>query len=117
MGYLLKDRVDDIDTLRTALDRLIHRESVVDPEIVTRLLTRHNRQHQLNGLSDRERDVLQLMAEGRSNTGISETLFLSVKTIEAHAATIFTKLGLHAAAHDNRRVLAVLTWLRSNNDT
>ena len=114
MGYLLKDRVDDIDTLRTALDRLIRRESVVDPEIVTRLLTRHNRKQQLAGLSDRERNVLQLMAEGRSNAGISETLFLSVKTVEAHAATIFAKLGLHAAAQDNRRVLAVLTWLRSN---
>jgi DNA-binding NarL/FixJ family response regulator len=84
---------------------------------VTRLLTRHSRQQQLNGLSDRERDVLQLMAEGRSNAGISETLFLSVKTVEAHAATIFAKLGLHAAAQDNRRVLAVLSWLRSNSET
>jgi DNA-binding NarL/FixJ family response regulator len=116
-GYLLKDRVDDVSTLRAALDRLARRESVVDPDIVTRLLTRHDRQHKLTALTDREREVLQLMAEGRSNTGISEQLFLSVKTVEAHAATVFTKLGLHAAPRDNRRVLAVLTWLRSSTDT
>lgn len=117
MGYLLKDRVDDVDGLRAALDRLVRRESVVDPDIVTRLLTRHNRTRELNGLSDREREVLRLMAEGRSNAGISQQLFLSVKTVEAHAATVFSKLGLHAAPRDNRRVLAVLSWLRSNNNT
>jgi DNA-binding NarL/FixJ family response regulator len=84
---------------------------------VTRLLTRHNRTRELNGLTHREREVLQLMAEGRSNAGISQQLFLSVKTVEAHAATVFTKLGLLAAPRDNRRVLAVLSWLRSSDDT
>ncbi len=117
VGYLLKDRVDDVDGLRAALERLVRRESVVDPDIVTRLLTRHNRTRELNGLTHREREVLQLMAEGRSNAGISQQLFLSVKTVEAHAATVFTKLGLLAAPRDNRRVLAVLSWLRSSDDT
>jgi DNA-binding NarL/FixJ family response regulator len=117
MGYLLKDRVDDVDGLRAALERLVRGESVVDPDIVTRLLTRHNRARELNELTQREREVLQLMAEGRSNAGISQQMFLSVKTVEAHAATVFTKLGLLAAPRDNRRVLAVLSWLRSSANT
>jgi len=115
MGCLLKYRVDDVDALRSALERLVNRESVVDPDIVARLLTRHTHMREIDTLSDRDQDVLRLMAEGRSNTGISEQLFLSVKTVEAHVASVFTKLGLQAAPKDNRRVLAVLTWMRSNN--
>ena len=115
MGYLLKDRVDDVDALRSALERLVDRESVVDPDIVARLLTRHTHMREINTLSDRDQDVLRLMAEGRSNAGISQQLYLSVKTVEAHVATVFTRLGLQAAPKDNRRVLAVLTWMRSNN--
>ncbi len=115
MGYLLKDRVDDVDALRSALERLVNRESVVDPDIVARLLTRHTHLREIDTLSDRDQDVLRLMAEGRSNAGISEQLFLSVKTVEAHVASVFTKLGLQAAPKDNRRVLAVLTWMRSNS--
>lgn len=116
MGYLLKDRVDDIDTLGAALKRLTRGESVVDPDIVTRLFARRERVDELAALTDRERAVLRLMAEGRSNAGIGQELFVSVKTVEAHAATVFTKLGLHAEPRDNRRVLAVLSWLRSTTD-
>jgi DNA-binding NarL/FixJ family response regulator len=113
IGYLLKDRVDDVETLHSDLKRLMQRESVIDPKIVTRLLTRHDRTRELEVLTDRERDVLRLMAEGRSNAGIGDALFVSVKTVEAHAANLFTKLGVPATALDNRRVLAVLSWLRT----
>jgi DNA-binding NarL/FixJ family response regulator len=116
LGYLLKDRVDDIHRLRDALARLSAGESVIDPEIVTRLLTRHQRASDLDQLSNRERAVLRHMAEGRSNCGIGQQLFLSPKTVETHVANIFAKLGLPAASDDNRRVLAVLTWLRATSD-
>jgi DNA-binding CsgD family transcriptional regulator len=113
LGYLLKDRIDDIGTLRDALVRLAAGESVIDPEIVSRLLTRHQRASDLDELSDRERAVLRHMAEGRSNAGIGEQLFLSPKTVETHVANVFAKLGLPAAGDANRRVLAVLTWLHA----
>ena len=115
VGYLLKDRVDDIATLGTALTRIVAGESVVDPEIVTRLLGRRRRSGVLDGLTARETDVLRLMAEGRSNAGIGRQLHLSPKTVEAHVATVFQKLGLQAEQASNRRVLAVLTWLRASS--
>jgi DNA-binding NarL/FixJ family response regulator len=113
IGYLLKDRVDDLTALRGALERLAAGESVVDPEIVSGLLHHRLVDTQIDGLTEREREVLRLMAEGRSNSGISASLFVSPKTVETHAAAVFTKLGLYAAPADNRRVLAVLTFLRS----
>lgn len=111
VGYLLKDRVDDAAALLDALTRITAGESVIDPEIVTRLVARPRRSP-LSELTDRERDVLRLMAEGRSNAGIGQALFLSPKTIETHVASVFGKLNLPPASDDNRRVLAVLTWLR-----
>jgi len=113
LGYLLKDRVDNAETLRDALVRLIAGESVIDPEIIARLLARQRTASTLRQLTGRERDVLRLMAEGRSNAGIGQKLCLSPKTVESHVASLFTKLRLPAAADDNRRVLAVLTWLRA----
>jgi DNA-binding NarL/FixJ family response regulator len=114
IGYLLKDRVDDLRTLKDALDRVAAGESIVDQSIVARLLERQQRVSVLDALTSRERDVLRLMAEGRSNQGIAQQLYLSLKTVEAHAASLFAKLGLRTAPDDNRRVLAVLTWLRAD---
>ena len=115
VGYLLKDRVDDIATLSDALARLHHDETVIDPDIVERLLARRRRSQVLDELTPREREVLRSMAEGRSNAGIGRDLFLSPRTVEVHAAAVFAKLGLHAESESNRRVLAVLTWLRAND--
>ncbi|MFG6201563.1 LuxR C-terminal-related transcriptional regulator [Nonomuraea sp. JJY05] len=112
VGYLLKDRVDDAAALRSALERVASGGAVVDPEIVGILLRQRHEETTLSRLTDRERDVLRLMAEGRSNAAIARTLFLGTKTVEAHIAAVLTKLGLSPAAEDNRRVLAVLTWLR-----
>lgn len=119
VGYLLKDRVDDVETLRDALLRIGRGEPVIDPEIVRGLMHRRRRSAVLDGLSEREREVLRLMAEGRSNAGIAELVALAPKTVEAHVNRIFGKLGLlrsgePASARENRRVLAVLAWLRAN---
>jgi DNA-binding NarL/FixJ family response regulator len=116
LGYLLKDHVDDVPTVTDALARLTHGESVVDPGIVTRLLERRSGGREMERLTDRERDVLRLMAEGRSNAGISRELVLSAKTVESHVASLFAKLDLLAAPTANRRVLAVLKWLRAADD-
>ncbi len=118
-GYLLKDRVDDVDTLTSALARIQRGETVLDPEVVGELFRRRRNVEALEPLSERERDVLALMAEGRSNAGIAESLHVAVKTVEANAARIFTKLDLArdgdaAALGENRRVRAVLTWLRAH---
>jgi DNA-binding NarL/FixJ family response regulator len=113
VGYLLKDRVDDAAALCEALNRIVAGESVIDIEIITRLLARQRTTSTLDRLSPRERDILQLMAAGRSNSGISQQLFLSPKTVESHIAAVFSKLGLATGTESNRRVLAVLTWLRS----
>lgn len=113
VGYLLKDHVDDLATISDALRRVSAGESVVDSEIVVRLLQRENRALALNVLTLREREVLRLIAEGRSNVGIGQQLHLSAKTVEAHVGCIFVKLGLNVVADDNRRVLAALAWLRS----
>ena len=112
IGYLLKDRVSDVATLLDALRRIVAGESVIDPQIIQRLLARERHATTLRRLSERERQVLQLIAEGRSNLGISRQLHLHPKTIEHHIADIFGSLGLEESADDNRRVLAALEYLR-----
>ena len=116
VGYLLKDRVDSARTLVDSLARLQAGESVIDPDIVTRLLTRRG-PSPLDGLTPREKLVLSLMAEGRSTTGIGTELGVSVKTVETQIASIFNRLDLPVTADTNRRVLAVLTWLREQPRT
>jgi DNA-binding NarL/FixJ family response regulator len=117
VGYLLKDRVTTVSALRDALLRISAGESMIDAEIVDRLLRLGRRDDVVDRLTERERDVLRAMAEGRSNAGIATALVLSERTVENYAARIFTKLGLSNEADANRRVLAVLTWLRSNGSS
>ena len=112
-GYLLKQRVSNLGVLTDALGRLRDGECIVDPTIVARLVQRARPARKLAELTEREREVLALMAEGRSNKAICAQLFLSPKTIEAHVKHIFQKLGLDESADDHRRVLAVLAYLRS----
>jgi DNA-binding NarL/FixJ family response regulator len=112
-GYLLKQRVSNLGVLTDALTRLRDDECVIDPTIVARLVKRARPAKQLAVLTDRERDVLALMAEGRSNKAICAQLFLSPKTVEAHVKHIFMKLGINESADDHRRVRAVLAYLRS----
>ena len=112
MGYLLKDRVADIALLVDALRRLVDGECVVDPSIVARLMSRHRDSDPLERLTGREREVLALMAEGRSNSAIADQLFLGAKTVEAHVRQILQKLDLEQSADDHRRVLAVLQYLQ-----
>jgi len=110
VGYLLKERVSDLAVLTDALVRLHEGECVIDPTIVSRLV---KRARPASLLTEREREVLALMAEGRSNRSISERLFLSPKTVEAHVRHIFMKLGINESPDDHRRVLAVVAFLRS----
>lgn len=112
-GYLLKDRVADIDGFRDAVQRVGEGGSAIDPEVIARLVQRKRAVDPIADLTDRERDVLALMAQGRSNRAIGAALSLSEKTVEAHVRAIFTKLGLLPAPDENRRVLAVLAFLRS----
>jgi DNA-binding NarL/FixJ family response regulator len=112
VGYLLKERVSDIAVLADALRRIAVGESVLDPTIVTRLLDRPREDSPLADLTNREREVLELIAEGRSNRAIGQQLFLSPKTVETHIHQIFQKLGLSGSADSHRRVLAVLAFLR-----
>jgi DNA-binding NarL/FixJ family response regulator len=112
MGYLLKDRVADPDELAEAIRRVARGGSVIDPAVVAQLVGRKRPKSPLDDLTDREREVLALMAEGRSNQAICELLFLAPKTVEAHIANIFSKLELLPAPDDHRRVLAVLAYLR-----
>jgi DNA-binding NarL/FixJ family response regulator len=117
VGYLLKDRVDTVSTLLDALHRIDIGETVVDPDIVRRLLEHRRRASTLERLTAREREVLELMAQGRSNAGIAGELHLGIKTVERHIASLFEHLRIEGDTKDNRRVLAVLTWLRSNHET
>jgi DNA-binding NarL/FixJ family response regulator len=112
VGYLLKDRVDDLDDFADAIRRIARGGSVIDPEVVARLVGSRRTRVPLDDLTAREREVLALIAEGRSNQAIGDRLFLAPKTIEAHIASIFSKLGLLPAPDDHRRVLAVLAHLR-----
>jgi DNA-binding NarL/FixJ family response regulator len=113
LGYLLKERVSDISVLKDALQRIAEGECVLDPTIVARLLKRPRRPGPLDDLTGREREVLALIAEGRSNQGVAETLVLSPKTVEAHVGRILAKLGIDEAPDYHRRVLAVLAFLRA----
>ncbi len=113
VGYLLKDRVSDLATFAGDVRRIGNGSCVIDPELVARLLAKKRDGDPLGALTDRERKVLALMAQGRSNSALSTELCLSAKTIEAHVRSIFTKLDLPPAATDHRRVLAVLAFLRS----
>ena len=113
LGYLLKERVSDIAVLADALNRIAEGECVLDPTIVARLVNRPREEDALAELTDREREVLELIAEGRSNQGIGERLFLSPKTVETHIRQIFQKLGLRGSPDSHRRVLAVLAFLRA----
>lgn len=111
-GYLLKERVADVAELADAVRRIASGGLVIDPGVVATLVGRRRVDDPLETLSEREREVLAVMAEGRSNQGICERLFLSPKTVEAYVRSVFTKLGLHQGPDDNRRVLAVLAYLR-----
>ena len=113
-GYLLKERVSDIAVLADALRRIDEGECVVDPTIVSRLVTRKRERGPLNDLSDRELEVLALVAEGHSNGAIGEKLFLSRKTVESHISKILAKLDLGQSPAHHQRVLAVLAFLRSS---
>jgi serine/threonine-protein kinase len=114
-GYLLKDRVSDIAVVTDALKRIAEGECVIDPTIVSRLVRRPRNRDPLNLLTDREGEVLELIAEGRTNQAIAQRLFLSGKTVEAHVRQIFQKLGLEPSPQDHRRVLAVLAFLRAES--
>jgi DNA-binding NarL/FixJ family response regulator len=113
VGYLLKERVFDVALLVDALRRLGDGETVVDPTIVSRLVGRRRRQDPLEELTPREREALELVAEGLSNKAIAARLVVTERTVEAHVKQIFMKLGLGASPDSHRRVLAVLAYLRS----
>jgi DNA-binding NarL/FixJ family response regulator len=115
MGYLLKDHILELSEFTEAVRRVGSGELLVDQAVVAQLLGRRRVRDPVDQLSDRERDVLTLMAEGRSNQSIGELLFLSPKTVEAHVRAIFAKLDLPPTVTDHRRVLAVLTYLRSDS--
>jgi DNA-binding NarL/FixJ family response regulator len=113
IGYLLKERVSDIADFAAAVRRVGEGGSALDPTVVGRIVNRRRRDDPLADLTAREREVLELMAEGRSNQGIAERLVVTERAVEKHVTSIFLKLQLPTAAEDHRRVLAVLTYLRS----
>jgi serine/threonine-protein kinase len=114
-GYLLKDRVMDVEEFIDAVRRVGEGGSAIDPEIVARVVGRSRATSPLDELTEREREVLALMAEGRSNAAIERRLFLAPKTVEGNIRNIFLKLGLRPEGDDHRRVLAVLTYLRAGS--
>ncbi|MDT7629029.1 MAG: hypothetical protein QOI50_959 [Pseudonocardiales bacterium] len=113
VGYLLKSRVTDVNEFIDALDRIMKGGSVVDPSLIKELLGAKRRDDPLAALSEREREVLALIAEGRSNIGIARALWVTETTVQKHVQHILTKLRLPPSSDDHRRVLAVLTWLRA----
>ena len=113
VGYLLKDNVTDAGHLISQLERIVAGETVLDPTVVRRLLRRKRSTSTMDALNPRERDVLERMAEGRSNVGIAQDLHLSPRTVEAHVTSVFGKLGLEQTDTDNNRIRAVLAFLRS----
>ncbi len=113
VGYLLKDRVSDVNEFADAVRRVGEGGSALDPTIVSQLVGRRRRDDPIDQLTPREREVLGLMAEGRSNSGIAEQLVVTERAVEKHVTSIFSKLRLPAASEDHRRVLAVLAYLRS----
>jgi DNA-binding NarL/FixJ family response regulator len=113
VGYLLKDRVSDLQVFGADLRKVARGGTVIDPELVSRLVARRREHDPLGELTDRERAVLALMARGHSNGAVAADLHLAVKTVEAHVTSIFTKLGLSPGDREHRRVLAVLRFLRA----
>jgi DNA-binding NarL/FixJ family response regulator len=113
VGYLLKDRVSDLAAFGADVRKVARGETVIDPELVARLVARRRERDPLDELTDRERAVLALMAQGLSNAAVAADLHLAIKTVEAHVTAIFTKLGLVQHEREHRRVLAVLTFLRA----
>jgi len=111
LGYLLKDRVADISEFLESVSRIAQGATVLDPEVVAQLLSRQTKNSRMSQLTDRERQVLALLAEGKSNQAIAAVLFLSEASIEKHITAIFQKLGLEADEHGNRRVLAALAHI------
>jgi DNA-binding NarL/FixJ family response regulator len=112
LGYILKDQVADLAQFTDTIRRVARGESVIDPTVVARLVGRPRRHSPLGHLTEREREVLALMAQGRSNQAIAEQLWMAPKTVETHVGNIFTKLDLPPTGQDHRRVLAVLAFLR-----
>jgi DNA-binding NarL/FixJ family response regulator len=113
VGYLLKDRISDVDEFVAALRRVADGGSALDPIIVSTLVSRERSDDPLAQLTPREREVLELMAAGSSNQGIADSLVITVRAVEKYVSSIFTKLGLPSTGSESRRVLAVLTFLRS----
>ena len=112
VGYLLKDRVSDVEEFCAAVKRVAEGGSALDPTVVSQLVGRRRRDDPVAALTPRETEVLELMAEGRSNQAVGERLFITPRAVEKHVTSIFGKLGLPATAEDHRRVLAVLAYLR-----
>jgi DNA-binding NarL/FixJ family response regulator len=112
-GYLLKDRISDVREFLEALSRVAEGGSAIDPIIVSTLLSKRREDDPLGTLTPRERDVLELMAQGRSNQGIAESLVITTRAVEKYVSSIFGKLGIPSSASESRRVLAVLMYLRS----
>jgi DNA-binding NarL/FixJ family response regulator len=113
LGYLLKDRISDVRRFIEAVRTVADGGTAIDPEVVAQLLARHARDELLDRLTPREREVLALMAEGRTNAGVAARLVVTEKAVSKHINNVFTKLGLYPAEDDNRRVLAVLTYLNA----